>query len=187
MILVGNKSDLEHIREIQRAEAEERAKEWGIPYLETSAKTRENVDDVSSVHSTTFTLVPPVPAPKWWKCVLTSLCTSHCTALPSTGVSRSDGCNRNAKGGGRRRQERQKKEAKHHPRDSETAEKNLTRDEGQEVISPLIADTTKPSRQATHVLCSLLLFGPSFLDLIVQAVSDTTPFGLHFTGTVVRV
>eukprot|EP00037_Helgoeca_nana_P006072 m.56338 g.56338 ORF g.56338 m.56338 type:complete len:211 (-) comp16962_c0_seq1:287-919(-) len=46
MILVGNKSDLEHIREIQRAEAEERAKEWGIPYLETSAKTRENVDDV---------------------------------------------------------------------------------------------------------------------------------------------
>ena len=46
MILVGNKSDLEHLREIQRAEAEERAAEWGVPYLETSAKTKENVDDV---------------------------------------------------------------------------------------------------------------------------------------------
>eukprot|EP00035_Acanthoeca_spectabilis_P021810 m.440348 g.440348 ORF g.440348 m.440348 type:complete len:212 (-) comp18508_c0_seq1:121-756(-) len=46
MILVGNKSDLEHMREIQREEAEARAEEWGIPYLETSAKTKENVDDV---------------------------------------------------------------------------------------------------------------------------------------------
>lgn len=48
MILVGNKSDLEHMREIQREEAEARAEEWGIPYLETSAKTKENVDDVSA-------------------------------------------------------------------------------------------------------------------------------------------
>jgi len=45
MILVGNKSDLEHVREIPRGEAEEKAAEWGIPYVETSAKTKENVDE----------------------------------------------------------------------------------------------------------------------------------------------
>lgn len=44
-LLVGNKADLEK-RQVTRAEAEERARLWGVPYVETSAKTRENVDKV---------------------------------------------------------------------------------------------------------------------------------------------
>ncbi|PAA68321.1 hypothetical protein BOX15_Mlig024478g1 [Macrostomum lignano] len=44
MLLVGNKSDLTDGRQVQSREAEARAEAWRIPYLETSAKTRENVD-----------------------------------------------------------------------------------------------------------------------------------------------
>nr|CAD7592140.1 unnamed protein product [Timema genevievae] len=43
-LLVGNKSDLEEKRKISLAEAQGRAQQWGVPYVETSAKTRENVD-----------------------------------------------------------------------------------------------------------------------------------------------
>jgi len=42
MILIGNKMDLE--RQIERAEAEDLAKRLGCEYLETSAKTGENVE-----------------------------------------------------------------------------------------------------------------------------------------------
>nr|CAD7396884.1 unnamed protein product [Timema cristinae] len=45
-LLVGNKSDLEEKRKISLAEAQGRAQQWGVPYVETSAKTRENVDKV---------------------------------------------------------------------------------------------------------------------------------------------
>eukprot|EP00041_Stephanoeca_diplocostata_P039373 m.1618916 g.1618916 ORF g.1618916 m.1618916 type:complete len:202 (-) comp25378_c0_seq4:5267-5872(-) len=44
MILVGNKSDLDAERQISDADARGRAAEWEIPYVETSAKTRTNVD-----------------------------------------------------------------------------------------------------------------------------------------------
>ncbi|CAF0838483.1 unnamed protein product [Brachionus calyciflorus] len=44
IILIGNKSDLKQNRLISYEEANRRAEEWGIPYIETSAKTRENVD-----------------------------------------------------------------------------------------------------------------------------------------------
>lgn len=43
-ILLGNKSDLDDRRKIPRANAEGKAKSWAVPYIETSAKTRENVD-----------------------------------------------------------------------------------------------------------------------------------------------
>ena len=46
MILVGNKSDLEDKREVTRTEAEDLSKAWGVKYVETSAKTKENVDSV---------------------------------------------------------------------------------------------------------------------------------------------
>ncbi|RNA23262.1 ras-related Ral-a [Brachionus plicatilis] len=44
IILIGNKSDLRQNRLISFEEANSLATQWNIPYIETSAKTRENVD-----------------------------------------------------------------------------------------------------------------------------------------------
>ncbi|GAG57766.1 unnamed protein product [marine sediment metagenome] len=46
LILVGNKVDLNTSRIISTEQALELAKELGIYYMETSAKTNENIDDV---------------------------------------------------------------------------------------------------------------------------------------------
>ncbi|KAF7640048.1 Ras-related protein R-Ras2 [Meloidogyne graminicola] len=46
MILVGNKCDLELEREISRLEAEDLAASLNIPYIESSAKFRQNVDQI---------------------------------------------------------------------------------------------------------------------------------------------
>jgi len=43
-ILVGNKSDLHERRQVSPTSCDSRAKAWGVPFVETSAKTRENVD-----------------------------------------------------------------------------------------------------------------------------------------------
>lgn len=45
-LLVGNKGDLNEKRKVPLADAESLAQQWGVPYVETSAKTRENVDRV---------------------------------------------------------------------------------------------------------------------------------------------
>ena len=45
-LLVGNKADLDDRRQVTVAEAVRRADEWKVPYVETSAKTRANVDKV---------------------------------------------------------------------------------------------------------------------------------------------
>ena len=45
-ILVGNKSDLTDRRAVTLANARAQAEEWKVPYVETSAKTRENVAKV---------------------------------------------------------------------------------------------------------------------------------------------
>ena len=45
-ILVGNKSDLTDRRAVPIANAKGLADDWKVPYVETSAKTRENVDKV---------------------------------------------------------------------------------------------------------------------------------------------
>lgn len=47
-LLVGNKSDLEDRRQVSADEAKARADQWGVCYVETSAKTRANVDKVST-------------------------------------------------------------------------------------------------------------------------------------------
>ncbi len=43
-LLVGNKADLDDKRQVSQEEAQSRAASWKVPYVETSAKTRENVD-----------------------------------------------------------------------------------------------------------------------------------------------
>lgn len=48
LLLVGNKSDLEERRQVSADEAAQKASEWGVQYVETSAKTRANVDKVRS-------------------------------------------------------------------------------------------------------------------------------------------
>ncbi|KAH9644941.1 hypothetical protein HF086_010149 [Spodoptera exigua] len=62
-LLVGNKSDLADKRRVPLDSCRERAQHWQVPYVETSAKTRDNVDKVS-----------PTPAIGvwvcgWWACV----------------------------------------------------------------------------------------------------------------------
>jgi len=48
MILIGNKCDLKSSRKVPQEEAENLAHQWKIPYMELSAKTRENVDKAFS-------------------------------------------------------------------------------------------------------------------------------------------
>jgi len=61
-ILVGNKSDLEDRRQIGTEDARARAEQWGVGYVETSAKTRANVDKVG-VLSLAVSLSPPSSGP----------------------------------------------------------------------------------------------------------------------------
>ncbi|XP_055350601.1 ras-related protein Ral-a-like [Paramacrobiotus metropolitanus] len=44
MILVGNKVDLEAQRKVSITTLQEKARLWNVPYIETSAKTKFNVD-----------------------------------------------------------------------------------------------------------------------------------------------
>ena len=46
ILLVGNKVDLEHQREVSFGEGRELADAWGCPFVETSAKNRHNVNEV---------------------------------------------------------------------------------------------------------------------------------------------
>ncbi|KAJ2796181.1 hypothetical protein H4R20_005616 [Coemansia guatemalensis] len=46
MVLVGNKSDLSNERQISKSEAEQVAKSFACPYIETSAKENLNIDQV---------------------------------------------------------------------------------------------------------------------------------------------
>lgn len=46
LLLVGNKSDLEERRQVSVDDARAKAEEWSVQYVETSAKTRANVDKV---------------------------------------------------------------------------------------------------------------------------------------------
>ncbi|KNG48156.1 ras-domain-containing protein [Stemphylium lycopersici] len=45
MVLIGNKSDLEDDRAVSRPRAFAISREWNIPYFETSARRRANVDE----------------------------------------------------------------------------------------------------------------------------------------------
>ena len=45
-ILVGNKCDLEHARQVRKEEGNEIANKYGIKYIETSAKDTINIEDL---------------------------------------------------------------------------------------------------------------------------------------------
>ena len=45
MVLVGNKCDLEEHRQVTTQEGKDLASQWGIPFFETSALMRHNVDE----------------------------------------------------------------------------------------------------------------------------------------------
>jgi len=46
MILVGNKCDLEHLRQVSTSEGKDLAKSFGAEFLEASAKNRTNIEEV---------------------------------------------------------------------------------------------------------------------------------------------
>ncbi|GAM20379.1 hypothetical protein SAMD00019534_035540 [Acytostelium subglobosum LB1] len=43
ILVIGNKSDLENERQVQSQEAEKACAKWGLPFMETSAKTNMNI------------------------------------------------------------------------------------------------------------------------------------------------
>jgi GTPase KRas protein len=45
IVLVGNKTDITYQREVSTEEGRRVAAEWGCPFVETSAKTAENVEE----------------------------------------------------------------------------------------------------------------------------------------------
>eukprot|EP00456_Euglypha_rotunda_P062099 TRINITY_DN5210_c1_g1_i6.p1 TRINITY_DN5210_c1_g1~~TRINITY_DN5210_c1_g1_i6.p1 ORF type:complete len:102 (-),score=13.05 TRINITY_DN5210_c1_g1_i6:100-405(-) len=45
IMLIGNKSDLDHRRQVTKEEGEKFAKDHGLIFLETSAKTAANVEE----------------------------------------------------------------------------------------------------------------------------------------------
>eukprot|EP01092_Planopodium_desertum_P010591 TRINITY_DN4715_c0_g1_i3.p1 TRINITY_DN4715_c0_g1~~TRINITY_DN4715_c0_g1_i3.p1 ORF type:complete len:116 (+),score=6.14 TRINITY_DN4715_c0_g1_i3:289-636(+) len=45
-VLVGNKADLDDKREVTKAEGQALAEKFGCPFMETSAKTKVNVNEV---------------------------------------------------------------------------------------------------------------------------------------------
>ncbi len=69
LLLVGNKADRAGERAVTAAEGAALAAAWGVPYLETSAKTRANVDQafydlLALVRAAKARRPPPAPKPK---------------------------------------------------------------------------------------------------------------------------
>ena len=46
LILVGSKCDLEYQRVVSKEEGKELARKWGCPFIECSAKTSENIEEI---------------------------------------------------------------------------------------------------------------------------------------------
>ena len=68
MILVGNKSDLKDMRVISNEEAENLAKQFNCPYIETSAKFKFNVEDIFRTLISQIKRQEPEVKTKYRKC-----------------------------------------------------------------------------------------------------------------------
>ena len=55
LVLIGNKCDLDYDRQISTEEGRSLASSWEVPFFETSAKTRTNIED------SIFELVRSIP------------------------------------------------------------------------------------------------------------------------------
>ncbi|XP_059809538.1 ras-related protein R-Ras2-like [Hemitrygon akajei] len=69
MILIGNKADLEHQRQVTKEESDNLARQLKVTYLEASAKIRLNVDNafhnlVRAIRKFQELETPPSPQPK---------------------------------------------------------------------------------------------------------------------------
>lgn len=60
IMLIGNKSDLAHRRAVSYEEGEKFAKENGLIFMEASAKTAQNVEEVNLLCHTVYNLVEHV-------------------------------------------------------------------------------------------------------------------------------
>lgn len=60
LLLVGNKCDLQDKRKVPLADCHSRATSWNVPYVETSAKTRENVDKVRAIVRYLAVVISPI-------------------------------------------------------------------------------------------------------------------------------
>lgn len=101
-LLVGNKSDLDDRRQVTADEAKARAEQWGVCYVETSAKTRANVDKV---------------CPTWYRCTVFFCCAQRFgiikfSLLLSAGVLRPDERDTGEKNGRQQREEWEEEEQK---------------------------------------------------------------------------
>jgi len=66
IMLIGNKCDLAHRRAVSTEEGEQFAKEHGLIFMEASAKTAQNVEEVKNhiiQHFCIFFIFPPSPTP----------------------------------------------------------------------------------------------------------------------------
>lgn len=101
-LLVGNKSDLDDRRQVTADEAKARAEQWGVCYVETSAKTRANVDKV---------------CPTWYRCTVFFCCAQRFgiikfSLLLSAGVLRPDERDTGEENGRQQREEWEEEEQK---------------------------------------------------------------------------
>jgi GTPase SAR1 family protein len=67
IMLIGNKSDLAHRRAVSTEEGEQFAKEHGLIFMEASAKTAQNVEEVRNhfIYTFVFFIYFAVPTPTW--------------------------------------------------------------------------------------------------------------------------
>ncbi|OQV24012.1 Ras-related protein Rap-2c [Hypsibius exemplaris] len=68
IILVGNKADLEHLREVSSQDALALAQMWDCPFMEASAKSRTNVNELFAEIVREMNIQPVEEKTEWNDC-----------------------------------------------------------------------------------------------------------------------